>query len=125
MEIKLNLRKLVDDIKVMSPLMQDKEKIDTKDLCKYYEKGITVTAIDPVVTDEDEFYVYTFKEKEDAFAYSGYMLTKLFNSLIKECGGALDDLNAWLKNGELKLKLIDKKTKDGKKSYTDFELIEN
>lgn len=122
---KLDLKKIAEEIKYVSPLMIDKDKIETSDICKYYGKGITVTAIEPMSSENgDAFFIYNFKEAPDKFAFSGFMLNKLFAGLIQQAEGDLEAVNEYLATGVCKLKLTDKKSKDGKKSYTDFEVIE-
>lgn len=122
----LDIQALVDAIKYQSPLMVDKEKISTTDICKYYNNGITITAVEcfeSMENNANKYYVYNFKEAPDKFAFSGCMLTKLFDGLYTQAGGDHEAVQSYLSTGVCKLKLVDKKSADKKRSYTDFELL--
>lgn len=119
-----DLRKSAQKAVVLSELMNDKEKISTEDIIKYYPEGITINDCDPIMLDGDEFYVYSIKEKEGVFAFSGFVLTKMFNNMLSACEGDLEVLKKCLREEGLKVKLGTKKTKDNKKDITTVEVVE-
>ena len=117
----IDIRKIAQQATVMSELMEGREKIDTADIIKYYKDGITINAADKVqVSDETkeggvgEFYVFTFEEEPKKFAFSGFILSKIFE-------GDFDEFKTALADG-LKVKLKEGKTK-GKQNITLVEVL--
>lgn len=109
--------------KSKSPLMVDREKIDTDDIIKYYPDGITLEDYDTFSMEKDgateEITVYTFKEEPKKFAFAGAMLKLGFNALEETFENAHEEL----RKGNIKAKLSTGKTKDGKQ-ITNVEYIE-
>ena len=95
----------------MSPLMDDRDKISTEDIIGTYSKGITIDRFDKVTVGEDEFYVFTFKENEDVFAFSGYVLAKFFDALVSKYEDIENANEALENNGGIKVILESSKTK--------------
>lgn len=126
--MKINIKKIAQEAVTFSELMSNREKIETEQIIKYHEEGITITSIDPVtVIENDEekmFYVYLIKEEPKKFAFSGYVLRKIFDNLLNEFNGDLGALNAELESsGDLRVKLKSSKTRDGKRQVTAVEVI--
>lgn len=124
----MNIKGIAKEAITFSELMNGREKIETEQIIKYYTNGITITAIDPVVVMEDgeekEFYVFLMEEEPKKFAFSGYVLKKIFDRLLTEARGDLGALNAELKRTkDLKVKLSTSKTKDGKRMVTTVEIL--
>ena len=127
---KLNLKEIAIKATTLSTLMNGKEKIETKDICNYFPKGIRVNAAEEIIMKdtkneegESRFYVYTFMEAPDKYAFSGFMLTKIFDEIMVACSGDMEEFNAQLADGDLCIKLTQKKTKDGKRDITAVEVI--
>lgn len=124
----IDIRKIAQQATVMSELMEGREKIETENIIKYYKDGITINAADKVeVSDEtkengiSEFYVYTFKEEPKKFAFSGFILSKIFDEILEAVEGDFYEFKNALADG-LKVKLKEGKTK-GKQNITLVEVL--
>lgn len=124
----IDIRKIAQQATVMSELMEGKEKIDMADIIKYHKDGITINAADKVQVSDDtkeggigEFYVFTFEEEPKKFAFSGFILSKIFDEILKAVEGDFDEFKTVLADG-LKVKLKEGKTK-GKQNITLVEVL--
>lgn len=110
----MDIRSIARKAVTMSELMEGRDKIDTKDIIKYYSQGITIVDAEKVHMSEDEkdFYVYIFDEDKKVFAFAGMVLNKIFDSILAECEGDIDIFHKTLRNEKLMVKLYEGKTKD-------------
>lgn len=106
----------------MSELMQGREKIETENIIKYHGEGITINQIDKVTAEDGDFYVYTFEEEPEKFAFSGFVLNKIFDNLLKDYEGDFDGINGDLEKYGLRVKLTEGKTKN-KRQITNVEVL--
>lgn len=119
-----SLKQLVVEQTTLSPLMAEREKIDTSDIKKFNPNGIHINAIDIMKdTDGKDFYVFTMEEYEDKFAFSGEVLNRVFNAWLYEYNGDLSAVNEELSNNPVGVKLGDAYNKN-KQRYTTVSVIE-
>lgn len=116
------LQKVAKEAVQMSELMEGREKIETADIIKYHEDGITINAIDKVISDDGDFYVYTFAEDDKKFAFSGYVLNKVFEALLADYEGDFDELSRDLARDGLRVQLSLGKTKN-KRDITNVKVL--
>ena len=102
----------------LSDLMDGRDKIDTEDLISEYPNGFTVDDLDLCTVGDEPLWVYTIRENDDAFAFAGSVLKKIFDAFLASCEGDLDTLRNEFDG--LKIKLKSGKTKKGK----DITLVE-
>lgn len=67
-----------------SPIMKDREKIETIDVLE--SMTLTLDAVDIMTKDGNEFAVVTFKEFPDGFYFGGKVLTDLVKMIYEESG---------------------------------------
>lgn len=125
----INIKKVAKKAVVLSELMNGREKIETEDIIKYYKDKISINAAECIsIPDEksedgtSRFYVYTFKEEEKKFAFSGAVLTKVFDGIMEACKGDVEVFNKELADQVLEVRLSTGKTKD-KKQITLVEVL--
>lgn len=118
-----SFKQIIKDMTTLSPLMQDREKIETSDIKKFYPNGIHIKAVD-AMTDGDgkRFYVYIFAEEDKTFAFSGEVMNKIIDAWVKECDGSLDEVNKILSEEPIGVILGDAINKN-KQKYTTVSLI--
>lgn len=123
----MDIRAIAVKATQLSELMEDRHKIETEDIIKYYPDGITIISADPITLinekgEESSFWVYIFGEDYNKFAFSGFVLNKIFDDILEQCGGDLDEMNEELKKGELRVKLSTGKTKS-KQQITNVKVL--
>lgn len=118
------LKNLAKKALVLSELMENREKISTEDIIKYYPNGITINAFDgPIKTENGETIIYTFKEEKDKFAFGGTIMQSLFNRLITSYEGDIGALKADIAKEGLKVKLGETENKAGQ-TMTSVEIVD-
>lgn len=123
----MDIRAIAVKATQLSELMEDRDKIETEDIIKYYPDGITIIGADPITLtnekgEESSFWVYIFYEDENKFAFSGFVLNKIFDNVLEQCDGDLDEMNKELEKGELRVKLSTGKTKS-KQQITNVKVL--
>lgn len=128
--MKIDLRKIAKKAVVFSQLMEGREKIETEDIIKYHKDKISIDAAECVqVPDENaengisRFYVYTFKEENKKFAFSGAVLTKIFDSVLEACEGDIEVFNRGFREDPLEVKLSTGTTKKSGQQITLVEVL--
>lgn len=126
----MNIKNIARRSTTFSELIVGKEKIETEDIIKYYDKGITIREAEGVAMPDSRnedgmshFYIYCFDEAPEKFAFAGYVLTKIFDDILVECGGDIETFNKELSKQGLKVKLSTSKTKN-KREVTTVEVID-
>ena len=109
---RLKLNEMFKDAFTLSPLMTNREKIDTETIIKYHPDKISINAIDTIEVDEETVFVYTFEEEPTKFAYAGTVLKGCFNSMVENY--SMVEINEALKEEPFTVKLSTSKTKDNK-----------
>lgn len=105
------IEQLFLETNAMSELMTDREKIATEDIISRYPEGITINKFDKVTVNDDTFYVFTFKEDESVFAFSGFVIAKFFDTLVAKYGDLYNANDVLYDNGGIKVILESSKTK--------------
>lgn len=117
----MNLREVAKNVTQLSELMTGREKIDTSTLIKKYPDGVHIMACDLIVTADAEYCCILIKEDDKVFYNGGLVLTKIVKAW---CGcGDLSEVNAELLKSPVKIKLSERKTKDGKNNITTVEVL--
>ena len=101
----------------LSPLMENREKVETDEL---YNKELTVIAFDFITTrdlkdDVDKTYpVINFEEMPDKFYLGGALLAKVFQVWAAEFDGDFEECSAALaESGGVKFRFSKGKTRSG------------
>ena len=123
----MDIRAIAVKATQLSELMEDREKIETEDIIKYYPDGITIIGADPITLtnekgEESSFWVYIFREDDNKFAFSGFVLNKIFDNILEQRDGDLDEMNKELEKGDLRVKLSTGKTKS-KQQITNVKVL--
>ncbi len=113
----MTLAEFVKSRQTLSPLMEGREKLETKDI---KDKEITITDFDIFNFRGRPAGVFITAEHPDKFTFSGQVITSIFEDIINAYGE--DNYKAELAKGEFKCKLTTKKSESGF-SYTNMEVI--
>lgn len=123
----INIKNIAKKEITISELMEGREKIETRDIIKYYPNGIHINKCERVTTEKDgkpeTFYIYLFDEEPERFAFSGYILNKIFNAILEACEGDFSQMNEELAEQKLTVKLSESKTKSNKQPITLVEVV--
>ena len=111
----------------LSPLMDNREKVETDDL---YGKELTVVAFDFITTTDKDgtsktYPVVNFEELPDKFYLGGALLAKVFQAWANdpEFGGDIDECsNALAESGGVKFRFSKTKTRSGN-NLTKIEVV--
>lgn len=110
----------------LSPLMENREKIETDEL---YNKELTVIAFDFITTKDpkdgmDKTYpVVNFEELPDKFYLGGALLAKVFQVWAAEFDGDFEECsNALAESGGVKFRFVKGKTRSGN-NITKIEVV--
>lgn len=113
---------------ILSPLMNNRDKISTDEVIKNYPDGITVTEFDVVTTPDkngnnNTYPVVTFAENDSVFLYGGKALMDIVALWLSHFEGDVESTSNALKAaGGVKLKLSASRTKAGN-NFTSIEVI--
>lgn len=112
----------------LSPVMEGRDKISTKQIKEDYPDGITITEFDFVTTTdpkkgESTFPVFAFAEDPKACFFGGEVLNRIAQEWAGAYGGDIEAASAELKKaGGVKVKLSSKEGKMGN-TYTAVEVL--
>lgn len=114
----LNIKKTAQKAVVLAEIFEGKDKMDTDEIIKTYPNGIHINNIEFITMQgdkgEEQFWAYTFDENPNVFAFSGFVLAKIFNNLLEDCEGDYEELYESFKAcGGLSVKLYSDRTKKG------------
>lgn len=109
----------------LSPIMEGRTKMETRDIIAKYPQGITVYAFDMINSSAEETYpVFLFKEEQDKFAFGGAVFKSIVESWIHQFDGSIDDCSSALgASGGVKMIFKTSVTKNGR-SITTIEIPE-
>lgn len=123
----LDLRSIARKATIIAEIMENKEKGITEELI---ELGKPVTINDcelcQITNDKGEpeqVWVFTIKEIPNKFFFGGYVVKKIFESIVEVCAGDYTELYSAVSSQGLKVKFGQSKTKDGKRTVTTIEVI--
>ena len=126
MEKNINLRALASKELSLSPLMENRDKVESDEL---YGKELTVIAFDFITTKDpkdgvDKTYpVVNFEELPDKFYLGGALLAKVFTVWAAEFGGDFDEASNYLaETGGVKFRFTKGKTRSGN-NITKVEVV--
>lgn len=116
--LNISIRDLAMKETTISEVMNGREKIKTEDIQTKFPNGITINDIDLIENIDDEgnvdsYYVYAFKEDKSKFAFAGSVLKRIFDAIVKECGGPEEAREVIVEQG-LKVQLSEGRTKVGR-----------
>lgn len=109
----MNIREIAKKATSFSELCADRDLISNEDIEKYFPNGITIVDAEEVTVDNSRYYVYIFNEEKRKFAGSGTILTKIFDQIMEQCDGDVEQFHKEMSQG-LKVKLTADKTKQGR-----------
>lgn len=123
----LNLKNIAKKATVIAEIMENRTKGETEDLIELKEP-VTINDCELCLLTNDEgkeerVWAYTIKEQPEKFYFAGFVLKKIFESALEECGGDYTELYIAVQGG-LKVKYGQKKTKDGKRTVTTIEVVD-
>lgn len=99
----------------ISPLLANREKVETEYLIDTYPDGFTVVGFDLISTGSDTFPVIVFAEDDTKFYFGGKVLSEICEDWAALYDGdietASDDLR---KDGGVKMRLRKTSTKNGR-----------
>lgn len=80
----------------LSPLMEGRDKMETKDIIEQYPDGVTVTAFDMVGSGDEAYPVFVFAEEPTKFAFGGAVFKSIVLAWIENFEGSISDASAAL-----------------------------
>lgn len=121
----MDIRAIAKKATTLAEIMTDRDKIDTETIIQDYET-ITIDNIELCQLTKDgkteNVWAYTFKENPDVFAFAGYILSKIFDEIVKNCNGDLEEAYKAVRVAKLKVKLTEGRTKS-KQQVTMVEVL--
>ena len=115
----INIKDIARKATVLSDLMNGREQINTNDIINDYPSGITITGFDMVAILDKKGRPTTypcciFKEDTTKYLNGGYVLSKIFDSIIVQFEGDVEKANkALAEQGGLTVKFTSTTTKGG------------
>ena len=115
----INIKDIARKATVLSDLMTGREQIKTKDIINDYPSGITITRFDMVAIPDKKgrptvYPCCIFKEDTTKYFNGGYVLSKIFDSIIVQFEGDVEKANkALAEQGGLMVKFTSTTTKEG------------
>ena len=117
----MDLRGIAKSLTVLSPLMENHEKIETSELVKNFPDGVHVNACDIVETSEARYSVVLFNEDAGKYYNGGLVLTKIVDAWLQV--GTLEEINNELSKKPVKMRFSEGKTKSGGKNVTIIDVL--
>lgn len=124
----INVKSIAKKATVVAEIMENREKGNTAELIKA-EKVFTINRCEMCLLPKDDgngeerVYAYTVEEIPEKFYFAGFILKKIFDSILEECEGDYEEMYAIIKDQGLPVKYGEKKTKDGKRTVTTIEVV--
>lgn len=121
------LKEMLKSMEIMSPLMEDKIRVETAEVA---DKPVTIVGVDFVDGNNGEFSIILLKEYPDNFLFGGSVVTDRLKRLSNSLGG-VDELNMVIdKEGGIPVVFVSvkakvKSSKNGMyNTYTDMKVRE-
>lgn len=121
------LKEMLKSMEIMSPLMEDKIRVETAEVA---DKPVTIVGVDFVDGNNGEFSIILLKEYPDNFLFGGSVVTDRLKKLSNSLGG-VDELNMAIdKEGGIPVVFVSvkakvKSSKNGMyNTYTDMKVRE-
>lgn len=123
----INIKNIAKKATVVAEIMENREKGDTKELIAR-KSSVTIDDCEvcTLTNDEgveEEVWAYTIKEEPNKFYFAGFVLKKIFESILEECEGDYTTLYSEIKHQGLRGTFGEKKTRDGKRTVTTFTVL--
>lgn len=122
----INVRELAKKSTVLAAIMEDRTKGDTEELIARKEVVHIIDCELCTITNEgaeDRVWAYTIKEEPKKFYFAGYVLKKIFESILDECEGDYTEMYSAVSSQGIPVKFSQQKTKDGKRVFTAVEVM--
>lgn len=115
----MTLTEYAKSLRTMSPLMEGREKIDTKDA---KDQELTIYDFDIIEKpDEKPFAVVVFEEHPDKFLFAGSVLTDMLLSIQNK----FPDARERLSTEPIRIRMFTTKAKSGNRyNYTNVEIVD-
>lgn len=115
-----------------SPVLSERTKISTDEIIARYPNGVTINGFDFLTGKNGRYVVCAFQNDPGRYFNGGKILTEIFESFVAEYqteetsfSDAMDAcMKDFAKEGGLKVKLSDGRTKDGNR-VTLVEVLDN
>lgn len=121
------LKEMLKSMEIMSPLMENKIRVETAEVA---DKPVTIVGVDFVDGNNGEFSIILLKEYPDNFLFGGSVVTDRLKKLSNSLGG-VDELNMAIdKEGGIPVVFVSvkakvKSSKNGMyNTYTDMKVRE-
>lgn len=122
----MNLREFAKMQKMISPLMDGREKIDTKDVIGQELTLIDFDLVTPATAKP--YAVCVFAEYPDKFLFAGTVMTDLLFKIADEYGDRYAEELGAVGGLKIRLKTVKAKTKNPENNmcnnYTDVEILD-
>ena len=108
------------------PIFEGREKVGIGDVIVEYPEGITINdfALLRDTQNDTDYVVFVFEEEAKAFCFGGSALTNLFKDTVEEdYGGNIDAAREAIAKDPLRVKLSEKRSKNGR-NYTAYEILD-
>lgn len=123
----LNIKSIARKATVVAEIMENRDKGDTEELIKLNSQVTINDCEECRITgengNEEAIWAFTIKEEPKKFFFAGFVLKKIFESLLIECEGDYDELYSAIQSQGLTVKFGQKKTRDQKRTVTTIEVV--
>lgn len=99
------LHEIAKRANTLSELMNNREKISTEDIKKYYPNGIHINQVDFMEKDNKTVTIATFTEDNTKFFFGGTIITNIFSAVLMNYEGDIGEINKDLKKEPLHIKI--------------------
>lgn len=112
----------------LSPIMENRDKLATKDVIANYPDGITITEFDILTTtnangEAQTYPVIAFNEDATKFIYGGKALMDIVTMWVANFEGDIEATSNALKaSGGVKVRMYESTTKAGR-NFTQIEVV--
>jgi hypothetical protein len=98
----------------LSPLMEDREKLDTDKVIELYPDGFTVINFDMISTGLDTYPILIIKEDSSKFIFGGAIMKNICDGWVEQFEGDIEAASKALESaGGVRMKFEKARTKNG------------
>ena len=127
----MNIKEIARKETVVAEIMENREKGDTSTLIKLCSDNKTAFTIDnfeacEITNDSGEkemVYAYTVSENKKEFFFAGFVLKKIFDSIVNAYQGDYESAYNAMKREKLVVRFGEKKTKN-KQTVTTIDVLD-